>query len=183
MRILGVTLRDYRGTTDRSVEFAPTGVTVVEGPNEVGKSSLPEAIDHVIDDLDSSGRRELQAVRPVDRDVGPEVAIEVETGPYAFTLRKRFLRQPITELQVHRPRPEHLTGREAHDRVQRMLGETVDTALWKALRVQQGDLVGQARIGQGTSLAAALERAAGEAEPAGADEQSLLEAAHEEYLR
>lgn len=183
MRILGVTLRDYRGTIDRTVEFAPSGVTIVEGPNEVGKSSIPEAIDHVLDDLDSSGRRELQAVRPVDRDVGPEVAIEVETGPYAFTLRKRFLRQPITELQVHRPRPEQLTGRAAHDRVQQMLDETVDTALWKALRVQQGDLVGQARIGRGTSLAQALERSAGEVAPAGQGEETLVDAAHAEYLR
>ena len=183
MRILGVSLRDYRGTAERSVELAPTGVTIVEGPNEVGKSSIPEAIDHVLDDLNSSGRRELQAVRPVDRDVGPEVVIEVETGPYAFTLRKRFLRQPITELQVHRPRPEHLTGRSAHDRVHQMLEETVDTALWKALRVQQGDLVGQALIGRGTSLAQALERAAGEVAPAGQGEETLLDAAHAEYLR
>jgi uncharacterized protein YhaN len=183
VRILGVTLRDYRGTIERSVGFAPSGVTIVEGPNEVGKSSIPEAIDHVLDDLDSSGRRELQAVRPVDRDVGPEVAIEVETGDYAFTLRKRFLRQPITELQVHGPRPEHLTGRAAHDRVQQMLDETVDTALWKALRVLQGDIVGQARIGRGTSLAQALERSAGEVAPAGQGEETLLDAAHAEYLR
>ncbi len=182
MRIRSVTLRDYRGTTERTIEFAPSGVTIVQGPNEIGKSSIPEAVDHVIDDLDSSARKDLQAVRPVDRDVGPEVAIEVETGPYAFTYRKRFLRQPITELHVHQPRPEQLTGRAAHDRVQRMLRETVDTALWKALRVQQGDLVGQAKLGRQTSLSAALDRAAGEA-PAGDEEHSLYDAAHAEYLR
>lgn len=182
MRIRRVTLRDYRGTPERTIELAPSGVTIVQGPNEIGKSSIPEAVDHVIDDLDSSARKDLQAVRPVDRDVGPEVAIEIETGPYAFTYRKRFLRQPITELHVHQPRPEQLTGRAAHDRVHRMLHETVDTALWKALRVQQGDLVGQAKLGRQTSLSAALDRAAGEA-PAGGEEHSLYDAAHAEYLR
>jgi uncharacterized protein YhaN len=182
VRILGVTLRDYRGTADRSVAFAPAGVTIVEGPNEIGKSSIPEAIDHLLDDLDSSSRRDIQAVRPVDRDAGPEVSIDVETGPYAFTYRKRFLRQPITELRVHQPRAEQLTGRAAHDRVQQMLRETVDTTLWKALRVQQGDLVGQAKLGRQTSLSAALDRSAGEA-PAGDEEHSLFDAAHEEYLR
>ncbi|MFN8520422.1 MAG: AAA family ATPase [Chloroflexota bacterium] len=182
MRILRVSLGDYRGTAQRTVEFAPTGVTIVEGPNEVGKSSIPQAIDHLFDDLDSSARRELVAVRPVDRDVGPEVTAEVETGPYAFTYRKRFLRQPITELQLHRPRAEQLTGRAAHDRVQAILRETVDVALWKALRVSQGDLVGQARLAGQASLAQALDRAAGEA-PAGDEEHSLYDAAHAEYLR
>lgn len=182
MRILRVSLRDYRGTVERTVGLAPSGVTIVEGPNEIGKSSIPEAVDHLLDDLDSSTRRDLQAVRPVDRDVGPEVAIEVETGPYAFAYRKRFLRQPITELQLHRPRAEQLTGRAAHDRVQQMLHETVDVALWKALRVSQGDLAGQAKLGRQSSLSQALDRAAGEA-PAGDEEHSLFDAAHAEYLR
>ncbi|MEZ4597944.1 MAG: AAA family ATPase [Chloroflexota bacterium] len=182
MRLLRVALRDYRGVTDRTIELAPTGVTVVEGPNEIGKSSIPEAIDHLFDDLDSSARRELQAVRPVGRDVGPEVVVDVETGPYAFTYRKRYLRQPITELRIHRPRAEQLTGRAAHDRVQAILRETVDVTLWKALRVTQGDQVAQARLGRQTSLSQALDRAAGEA-PAGDEEHTLFDAAHAEYLR
>src|SRR5690606_21025488 len=102
--------------------------------------------------------------------------------PYAFRYRKRFLRQPITELQLHQPRPEQLTGRAAHDRVQAILRETVDVALWKALRVSQGDLVGQAKLGRQTSLSQALDRAAGEA-PAGDEEHTLFDAAHAEYLR
>jgi len=182
VRLLRVALRDYRGVTDRTIELAPTGVTVVEGPNEIGKSSIPEAIDHLFDDLDSSARRELQAVRPVGRDVGPEVVVDVETGPYAFTYRKRYLRQPITELRIHRPRAEQLTGRAAHDRVQAILRETVDVTLWKALRVTQGDQVAQARLGRQTSLSQALDRAAGEA-PAGDEEHTLFDAAHTEYLR
>jgi len=182
MRILGMTLRNYRGVSDRTVEFATGGVTIVEGPNEIGKSSIAEAIDRIIEDLDSTSKQRIQAVKPVDRDVGPEVVIEVETGPYAFRYKKRFLRDRVTELEISRPRPENHTGREAHERVQAILSETVDMALWKALRMQQGDFVGQAALTDQTSLSAALDRSAGES-PAGDEEVTLFGLAHTEYLQ
>ena len=182
MRILRIALRNYRGVSDRTVEFAPSGVTIVEGPNEIGKSSIAEAIDRVIEDLDSSGRKQILALKPVDRDVGPEVMIEVEAGKYAFRYRKRFLRERLTELEIYRPRAENHTGREAHERVQAILTETVDMALWKALRMQQGNVVGQALLAEQTSLSAALDRSAGES-PAGDEEVTLFGLAHAEYLQ
>ena len=181
MRVLRIELRNYRGVSEHVVEFAPTGVTIVEGPNEIGKSSIAEAIDLIIDDLDSTSRQRVQQVKPVDRDVGPEVVIEVETGPYAFRYRKRFLRDKLTELEITKPKPEHHTGREAHDRVLAILAETVDMALWRALRMQQGDVIGQARLEDQTSLSAALDRSAGES-PAGDDEMTLFDRAHAAYL-
>ena len=182
MRILKIALRNYRGVSGRTVEFAPGGVTIVEGPNEIGKSSIAEAIDRIIEDLDSTTRQRIQATKPVDRDVGPEVMIEVESGSYAFRYRKRFLRDKVTELEIYRPRPENHTGREAHERVQAILAETVDMALWKALRMQQGDVVGQAALADQTSLSAALDRSAGES-PAGDEEVTLFGLAHAEYLQ
>ena len=70
MRILKIELRNYRGVSHRTVEFAPHGVTIVEGPNEIGKSSIAEAIDRVIEDMDSTTRQRVLAVKPVDQDVG-----------------------------------------------------------------------------------------------------------------
>src|SRR3990172_6134059 len=116
MKILKIGLRNYRGVSHRIVEFAPSGVTIVEGPNEIGKSSIAEAIDRIIEDMDSTSRQRVLAVKPVDQDVGPEVMIEAETGPYAFRYRKRFIRDRVTELDISRPRPENHTGREAHER-------------------------------------------------------------------
>jgi AAA15 family ATPase/GTPase len=45
MKIHRILLRNYRGIGECSIEPALTGVTVIEGPNETGKSSLAEAID------------------------------------------------------------------------------------------------------------------------------------------
>ena len=135
MRILRLRLRNDRGVRERELRFAPSGVTVVHGPNEVGKSSLAEAIDLVFEELDSAAKQRVRQVQPVDRDAGSEIEIEVETGPYLFTLAKRFHRAPATHLRVERPRVEVHTGREAHARVQAILDETLDRELWRALRV------------------------------------------------
>jgi hypothetical protein len=182
VRLLRLALRNYRGTREREIHFAPRGVTVVHGPNEIGKSSLAEAIDLVFEELDSAEKQRVRAVRPVDRDAGSEIEIEVETGPYRFTLSKRFHRQQATQLRVERPRPESWTGREAHQRVEAILDETLDRELWRALRVEQGRGLEQAGLLGGGALASALDRAAGVA-AGGAREETLLEAARQESLR
>jgi hypothetical protein len=181
VKLVRIHLRDYRGVADRQIDFAPSGVTVIEGPNETGKSSIAEAIDLLLEELDSTAKQGVKDVKPVDRDAGPEVELEVESGDYAFRYRKRFLRDRLTELEISRPRHENLTGREAHDRVQRILAETVDEALWKALRITQGSGIHQAQVHGTSSLAGALDRAAGTV-PAGREEISLFERAREEYL-
>ncbi len=181
MKLVRIHLRNYRGTEYREIAFEPTGVTVIVGPNEIGKSSIAEAIDLLLEELDSTGKQGVKDVKPVDRDAGPEVELEVETGDYAFRYRKRFLRDRLTELEITRPRHENLTGREAHERVERILGETVDEALWKALRITQGSGVHEAQVNGISSLAGALDRAAGTV-PAGREEISLFERAREEYL-
>ena len=48
MRFHRLTLRNYRGIEEITVEFAETGVTVIEGDNEVGKTSLAEAIEVIL---------------------------------------------------------------------------------------------------------------------------------------
>ena len=180
MKIHRIRLRNYRGVEDRTVEPDPVGVTVLEGPNEVGKSSIAEALDLVLDNLDSSKSKPVKAVQPVDRDVGPEVEVDLEMGAYRFVLRKRFLKKPETVLKVSTPAPENLTGREAHERVREIISQTLDTDLWKAVRVIQDAGVDQVKLEDASSLAQALDRAAG-GEVAGDKEVSVFDAVHEEY--
>ena len=180
MRFLRLSLRHFRGVEHAEVAFEPAGVTVIAGPNEIGKSSLAEAVDLLFDYLDSSGAQAVRAVQPVHRDEGSEVQLEFRAGPYHATYLKSFNRTKRTELTVHAPRPESLTGREAHDRVNAILNETVDFGLWKALRIQQDTPLDYPALEGHRSLAAALDRAAGKAR-AGEAEISLLEAARQEY--
>lgn len=182
MRITRIRLRNYRGIDEREIELAPVGVTVVQGPNEIGKSSIAEGLSLLLEHLDSSARREIKDIKPVGRDVGPEVEVDMETGPYAFTYRKRFLRDRETVLRVTRPAPVNLSGREAHERVQAMLEETLDPSLWKALRITQGSAITDVKLGGIASLSVALDAAAGST-PAGDTETSLYDRARAEYGR
>ena len=180
MKLLRIRLRDFRGVVDRQVEFDPTGVTVVEGLNEVGKSCIAEAFDLLLDELDSSSKRSVLAAKPVDRDAGPDVEAEFETGRYRLRFRKRFVRKQLTELEILAPKHENLTGRQAHERVRTILGETLDEGLWRAMRIQQGNELQQPELRTANSLSAALDRAAG-AVPAAPEELAVYDRVREEY--
>ncbi len=181
MKLLRLRVRSFRGIDEREVTFAPLGVTIVQGPNEVGKSSLAEAIDLLLDEPDSSQKEKVRAVKPIDRDVGTEIELEAEAGRYVLTYFKRFHRERETKLTIRKPRAELLTGREAHERMLAILSESVDLDLWRALRIVQGDGIQPLKLGQQTSLARALDRAAGET-PAGEREEDLFARVRAEYL-
>ncbi|MCD7100758.1 AAA family ATPase [Pseudoclavibacter sp. 13-3] len=178
MRLTQIELISFRGISHRTIAFAP-GVTVVEGPNEVGKSSVLEAMRLVREFKASSKHRSIKNVQPVGRDAGPEVAIEMQTGPYTLSMRKRWLVQPITELTVTAPRRESLSGDDAHDRFVQILSKTVDLGLLHALEVQQGDSLDQPELAQLPALQTALETSSDDFD--GYDE--LVSRVDDEYVR
>jgi hypothetical protein len=182
MKFHRLVLRNFRGVDACDVAFPASGVTIVHGPNEVGKSSLAEAIDLLFDYPDSSGHRAVKAVQPVHHDACTEIILEFSAGPYRALYRKRFHRDRITELRIIAPSPENLTGKDAHDRALAILEDTVDVGLWKALRIQQGAPLDLPRLQGHSALSAALDRAAGQVQ-AGDAEQSLYAAAQAEYER
>ena len=169
MRLHRVMLRNYRGVADCEVEFPAQGVTIVEGPNEVGKTSIPEGLDLVLTKMDTSRHRHIRSVKPVGRDVGPEVEIEMSTGQYRFVYRKRWIRRPETVLNILTPQLDQFTGRRAHKRVEEILDETLDRDLWRALRVEQGTELALPSFDV-PSLVEALDRAASGADPADEDD-------------
>ncbi|MDA8393142.1 MAG: AAA family ATPase [Actinomycetota bacterium] len=181
MRIRRISLRNFRGVVDSTVELATEGVTVIEGPNEAGKSSIADAIDFILNERDSSTRAPLREMKPLDADEGAEVELELVTGPYHAVYSKRWHKRPKTELTVLRPVPENLTGRLAHERMEAILAETLDKSLWSALRLQQGVTIAQAAVGESLSLAAALDAAASGAALGGADEARLWDRVQEEW--
>ncbi len=138
MKLRRIRLLNFRGVRDSEVKFAERGVTIVEGPNEVGKSSIAEALALAIEYPDSSKHRKILSAEPKDRGEGPEVEIEMSTGPYELTYQKRWIRRPTTTLRVTAPENENHTGREAHDRLEAILRETLDDDLRLALQIEQG---------------------------------------------
>lgn len=189
MKLHRLVLTNYRGIVHREIEFPDHGVVVVSGANEVGKSSMIEALDLLLEAKDRSSKKEVKQVKPTHADVGAEITAEISTGPYRFVYRKRFHKRCETELTVLAPRREQLTGDEAHDRVRAMLEETVDTCLWQAQRVLQSasteavDLSGCDALSRALDVAAGVAAAPADASPtANGTDTLLVDRIEAEYL-
>ncbi|EFV14820.1 AAA family ATPase [Segniliparus rugosus] len=181
MRLHRIKLEHYRGVRDREVVFAADGVTVVEGPNESGKSSMIEALDLLFEAKDASKTRQVRAIAPKGADAAPSVEAELESGPYRFVYAKQWLKRPSTTLTVLAPKREQLTGEAAHERAHAMLASTVDLSLWKALRMLQ-TARGQVEVDGCPALLKALDAASGPVTLTGT-ETTLLARIEEEVRR
>lgn len=183
MKLHRMVLTNYRGIAHREIEFPDQGVVVVHGANEIGKSSMIEALDLLLESKDRSTKKDVKQVKPTNADVGSEVTAEISSGPYRFVYRKRFHKKCETELTVLAPHREQLTGDEAHDRVQAMLAETVDTELWRAQRVLQAGSTTAVDLSGCDALSRALDVAAGDASALSGAEPLLVERIDAEYAR
>jgi DNA repair exonuclease SbcCD ATPase subunit len=179
MRLLCLSLKNWRGTDSRSIRFSD-GITLIEGPNEIGKSTIIEAVRMLFSEMDSSKKRDVKAIQPVGQDVGSQVEVEVKAGDYHFEYAKTYNKATQTSLNILAPLKKQLTGREAHDEVVRILGETVDMTLWEALLVDQGERVGLANLQDSAGLAKALDEAAGSTST-GNEDAGLFGAVETEY--
>jgi AAA ATPase domain len=183
MKLHRLVLSNYRGIAHREIEFPDHGVVVVCGANEVGKSSMIEALDLLLGSRDRSTKKDVKQVKPTNSDVGSEVTAEISCGTYRFIYRKRFHKKPETELTVLAPRREQLTGDEAHERVQAMLAESVDSDLWHAQRVLQATSTAAVDLSGCDALSRALDVAAGDAAALSGTEPLLIERIDSEYAR
>jgi hypothetical protein len=183
MKLHRLVLKNYRGIGYREIEFPDHGVVVVSGANEIGKSSMVEALDLLLESKDRSTKKEVKQVKPTHADVGSEITAEISAGPYRFIYHKRFHKKPETQLTVLEPRREQHSGDEAHDRVQGMLAETVDTELWHAQRVLQATSTDAVNLSGCDALTRALDVAAGDTAALSGTEPLLIERIEKEYGR
>ncbi|MFL0278324.1 AAA family ATPase [Mycobacterium sp. SMC-19] len=183
MRLHRLELTNYRGVAHREIDFPDHGVVVVSGANEIGKSSMIEALDLLLESKDRSAKKDVKQVKPTYADVGAEVTAEISTGPYRFVYHKRFHKAPRTQLTIVEPRREQLTGDEAHERVRAMLDETMDTGLWQAQRVLQASSTAAVDLSGCDALSRALDVAAGDTATLSGTEPVLIERIDAEFAR
>ncbi|MEX2496954.1 MAG: AAA family ATPase [Woeseia sp.] len=181
MRLIRVSLENWRGVANREVAF-DEHVTLIEGPNEIGKSTIIEAIRMLFRVPDSSSQKIVKAVQPAGQDTGSRVEAEVRAGDYHFVYEKTYNKNKQTTLNILSPKKEQLTSREAHDRVEAIMAESVDMTLWDALLVSQGKEIAQASLNDSESLSNALDEAVGTA-AAGSEDAGLVVSVRKEYER
>jgi recombinational DNA repair ATPase RecF len=183
MRLHRLTLRNFRGVKDRTVDLPGIGTTVIVGDNEVGKSSLVEAFALVFDFPDDSKSTRIRDIQPVGQDVAPEVTVELTLGGRELAYTKRWLKNRSTELSVVEPdgRRQTYTGREAHNEAERLFAENVDPVLWSTLMVGQGQSLVLPTPADAEPLITAVTAESGT--PVDGASMPLVTAVEHEYLR
>lgn len=186
MRVHRIALRDVKGVRECELVVPDAGVVVLEGPNEVGKSTVVEALDLLLDPRAraTSKAARVRGLQPVGRDVGPYVEAELTLAGHRVRFGKQWLRQPRTELELLSPVHEVLAGDAAQQRFDALLEQGLDRQLWDALRFLQsgGPLVGG--LGDSDALTRALDAAAGADlhSDQGEDLLSTVEAEYQRYF-
>ena len=204
MRLHRLTLRNVRGVEERTVRLSPgptdgnsrgdpgggpgggpgsdTGVVIVEGLNEAGKSTLGDALDVLLTYKDSSKHADVRSLQSTGRDEPPEIEAELQVGEHRFTYAKRYLKRTGTTLSITAPRGDQLDGDAAHERVEGLLADHLDVALWSSLRLRQAEGLAQAAPGDARGLASALSGVS-DASAIGDRELAILEQAQTTYER
>jgi len=185
VRLIELSLQDVRGVENRTVTFATdptglTGVVIVEGPNEAGKTSLRDAFVALLTYKASSKHSDVKLLQTSGRDEPPRVSATFSLGARTFTYRKQFTKRPTTELTVTGTDPVQLSGDEAHDYVVKALDEKLDRGLWQALWLTQRELATQPVIDDARGLTRVLD-AGTQTAAVGMIEHAVVDAARRHY--
>lgn len=183
MRIHSLEIANFRGIEHLELRDLPdTGVIVIHGDNEAGKSTILDAVDLVLRERSSAKKKEIKAVAPVGRDAAPAVTLSATVGDTSFTIRKHWLKSPESVLEITAPQRRTYTGREADDQLERILSEHMDRELAQNLFLRQGQLDPGIQAAGIPSIAAALQDRSG-GEPTAAEDTELMAAVEREYAK
>ncbi|WP_408925452.1 AAA family ATPase [Corynebacterium sp. YSMAA1_1_F7] len=145
----------------QSAHFAPnaTGVTVVHGSNEAGKSSLMNAFGLLLSDWKvKSKSKKVTTFFPVGNGAKPRITARLRLGKNQVEYTKDFEKEKIY-LDVLHPSVQNFTGDQAMQKFNELLNENIDAALREALFVSQGERLDALDFTAIPSLSSALRTA------------------------
>lgn len=183
MRIHDLVIDNFRAIEHLELRDLPdTGVIVIHGQNEAGKSTILDAIGTVLQERHSAGGKKIKVFAPVGRDASPEVTMTATVGETTFRIHKRWLKGKLSELEILSPVHKNFTGRQADDELARIIAEQMDTSLAKTLFLRQGELDPGIAAAGIPSISQALDAENG-TESAGEEDTELMAAIEAEYAR
>lgn len=159
-------VRNFAGI--ESAHFAPsaTGVTVIHGSNEAGKSSLMNAFGLLLSDWKvSTSSRKVSTFFPVGGGSKSKITARLRLGENLVEYTKDFEGKKM-QLDVLRPSVRNYTGDQAMEKFNELLNESIDSALREALFVSQGQRLDALDFTAIPSLSSALRSAGDDASDA-----------------
>ncbi|MTV19118.1 MULTISPECIES: AAA family ATPase [Bradyrhizobium] len=150
MKLRSVAVNQFKKfTSPIRLDGIGDGLNVVVGPNEMGKSTLLDALRAALFEKYSSRAQPITALQNDRNQAAPvvELAFELADGPYSIT--KRFIKKPYARLSC--PDGRTLEGDAAEDTLRSLLGfdepgktgaKAETLGMWNVLWVQQGQSFG-----------------------------------------
>lgn len=176
MRIHLIELKNFRGIEQLKIEeISDTGVTVIHGRNEAGKTTILKAIEALFNYKFSSKAAGVKSLQTVNADVSPEAAMEFSVGPYHLKLSKQWLRQASALLEVLSPGHETYKGEEAETQLNEILNRHLDRNLFDAMFLNQDDLHEGIKAAGISSVAGVLSNQTGEESAHGEDAEAATD--------
>ena len=138
-----------RFTTPTRLDGIKDGLNVVVGPNEMGKSTLLDALRAVLFEKYNSKAQPITALQNDRNQAAPVVELEFELDDGVYRITKRFIKKPYARLSC--PDGRILEGDTAEDTLRHLLaffepgktGAKPETlGMWNVLWVQQGQSFG-----------------------------------------
>lgn len=146
------------------------GLNILVGPNEMGKSTLLDALRAVLFEKYSSKSQPIVALQNDRNRAAPVVELRFEYEDVDYTITKRFIKKPYARLSCSDGR--HLEGDEAESTLRDLLdfdapgqsgAKPESIGMWHVLWVQQGQSFGPPNLPESarTTLHQALESEVG----------------------
>jgi DNA repair exonuclease SbcCD ATPase subunit len=171
MKLRSLALNQFKKfTAPMRLDGIEDGLNVVVGPNEMGKSTLLDALRAALFEKYSSKAQPITALQNDRNQAGPVVELAFELDDGVYRIMKRFVKKPYARLSC--PDGRTLEGDAAEDALRDLLGfdepgktgaKAETLGMWNVLWVQQGHSFGALDLPQSAraNLHSALESEVG----------------------
>ena len=150
MKLRSIAVNQFKKfTVPMRLDGIEDGLNVVVGPNEMGKSTLLDALRAALFEKYSSRAKPIVALQNDRNKAGPVVELVFELDEGVHRVTKRFVRKPYARLSC--PDGRTLEGDAAEDALRSLLGfdepgktgpKAETLGMWNVLWVQQGQSLG-----------------------------------------
>ena len=146
MKLRSLSVNQFKKFTNpMRLDDIGNGLNIVVGPNEMGKSTLLDALRAALFEKYTSKAKSITALQNDRNQAAPVVQLEFDLEDGLYRMTKRFVKNPFARLSC--PDGRDLRGDEAEERLRELLGfvepgsrgagpETL--GMWNVLWVQQG---------------------------------------------
>lgn len=121
-------------------EVPPTGVTIIHGDNEQGKSSIMQAVKMALTEKSSAKKGWVKALATAGLSEPIGIRLGLHLDGVDTVVEKNYLKQVRTQLSFPGSARASLSGDEAENELNQLLSSSVDTNLARELFIEQGTI-------------------------------------------